>query len=130
MVSELPSASNKYLTPLTLVVSPPIHQTRPSGSDWASSLQGESELDSGAACSLSIVRVSEGDGVVSELPSVLNKYHTPTTCLVGSPSAIYQTMPSGSNFAVSARMSLLHAVNLYYVCRSLIKSFSPCLSVY
>ena len=79
-------------------------------------------------CSLSLVRVSEGNGWVSELPSASNKYLTPITLVVSPP--IYQTRPSGSNFAGSACMSLLHAVNLYYVCWSLIKSFSPCLSVY
>ena len=43
-VSGLPWALNKSLTPITLVVSPSIHQTRPSGSDLAPNLQGESEL--------------------------------------------------------------------------------------
>ena len=49
-VSELPSASNKYLTPITLVVSPPIHQTRPSGSDFRLNLKpaaGRFRTDSG-----------------------------------------------------------------------------------
>ena len=45
-VSELPwdPNINKSLTPITLVVSPSFHQTRPAGSDLTPKLQGESEL--------------------------------------------------------------------------------------
>ena len=44
LVAELSWAPNKSLTPITMVVSPSIHQTRPSGSDLAPNLQGESEV--------------------------------------------------------------------------------------
>ena len=45
-VSELPCAPNKCksLTPITLVSALPSIKTRPSGSDLAPNLQGESEL--------------------------------------------------------------------------------------
>ena len=39
-----PPTSLSHQTPITLVVGPSIHQTRPSESDLASNLQGESEL--------------------------------------------------------------------------------------
>ena len=43
-VSELSCAPNKDITPITLVVGPFIHQTRPAGSDLVPTLQGESGL--------------------------------------------------------------------------------------
>ena len=43
-VSEVTWDPNKSLTPITLVVTPSFHQTRPSGSDLAPNLHRESEL--------------------------------------------------------------------------------------
>ena len=63
-------APNKSLTPITLVSALPSIKPRPSRSDLAPNLEGEARTDS--ECSVSLVRVSEGDGWVSELP------HAPT----------------------------------------------------
>ena len=69
-VSDLSLAPNKSLTPITLVVSPSIQQTRLSGSDsdQIRNCIERDRTDSGYRCSrVSLVRVSEGDGWVSGL---------------------------------------------------------------
>ena len=94
-LSELSCVPNKSLTPITLDFNPSFHKLGHQGQ--ISTQQTYKESQSSFRCSVSLVRVSEGDGWVSEVTWDPNKSLTPIT-LVVSPS-FHQSKTSGSDLA-------------------------------
>ena len=66
LLSELPCGPNKVLTPVTLAFSPSFYLTRLPGLVWSQTCR-DSKYWFRFRCSVSLLRVSEGDGWLSEL---------------------------------------------------------------